>query len=292
VAPGTSDATNPNAMATIKSNTIFTNVAETSDGGFFWEGLEKETPDNVSITTWKGKENWTKASGEPAAHPNSRFCTPARQCPVMDPAWEDPEGVPIDAIIFGGRRPQGVPLVYEAYNWSHGVFIGAAMKSESTAAAEHAAKVMMNDPFAMRPFFGYNFGQYLSHWLHFQDKPNLHLPKVFHVNWFRKSAAGKFIWPGFGENTRVLDWIFRRCEGQEGIAKDSAIGLLPTKDSINLEGLNEEIDMEELFRLPKEFWEQEVSEIRQYFKTQLPEDLPPAIEDQLRQLEERVKSQL
>ncbi|XP_030830949.1 phosphoenolpyruvate carboxykinase, cytosolic [GTP] isoform X2 [Strongylocentrotus purpuratus] len=297
VAPGTSNSTNPNAMATIESNTIFTNVAETSDGRFYWEGLEKETPDNVSIKTWLNEENWTKdtktSDGKKvlAAHANSRFCAPASQCPVMDPAWEDPAGVPIDAIIFGGRRPEGVPLVYEAFNWNHGVFIGASMKSESTAAAEHKAKVMMNDPFAMRPFFGYNFGHYLDHWLHFNDRPNLHLPKVFHVNWFRKNTAGQFMWPGFGENTRVLDWIFRRCAGED-IAQESAIGLVPKPNSINLEGLQEKVDMQELFHLPREFWEKEITDIRSYFKTQVPQDLPAEIEAQLSLLEERVKTQL
>ena len=216
VAPGTSNQTNPSAMATIAKNTIFTNVAKTADGGVFWEGLEKETPAGVPITSWLGQENWTKESGKPAAHPNSRFCTPASQCPVIDPLWEDPKGVPISAIIFGGRRPEGVPLIYESFNWEHGVMVGASLRSEATAAAEHKGKVIMHDPFAMRPFFGYNFGHYLAHWLSFQKKANLQLPKIFHVNWFRKDAqSGEFLWPGFGENCRVLDWVPRRCDGQD-----------------------------------------------------------------------------
>ncbi|CAD5118136.1 DgyrCDS6872 [Dimorphilus gyrociliatus] len=287
VAPGTSKKTNPNAMETIQSNTIFTNVAETSDGGFYWEGLEDDIDiSKLQITSWKGQENWTPGK-EPAAHPNSRFCTPASQCPMIDPLWESPEGVPIDAILFGGRRPAGVPLVYEAFNWQHGVFIGATMRSEATAAAEHTAKQIMNDPFAMRPFFGYNFGHYLDHWLSFGSKGNLKLPKIFHVNWFRKNNAGKFIWPGFGENSRVLDWIVRRCEG-ESIAKESAIGYLPAEGSLNIDGLKN-VDMKELFHLPKEFWEKEIVELREYLTSQVGDDLPDAVLGELNALEKRVK---
>uniref|UniRef100_A0A0B7A286 phosphoenolpyruvate carboxykinase (GTP) n=1 Tax=Arion vulgaris TaxID=1028688 RepID=A0A0B7A286_9EUPU len=291
VAPGTSRKTNPIAMDTIKTNTIFTNVAETSDGGVFWEGLEKEVDDNVKITSWLGDENWKKnETDKPAAHPNSRFCTPAAQCPILDPAWEDPEGVPIDAIIFGGRRPVGVPLVYEAFNWQHGVFIGASMRSESTAAAEYTAKQIMHDPFAMRPFFGYNFGDYLKHWLSFGKQENLVLPKIFHVNWFRK-GPNNFLWPGFGENCRVLDWIVRRCD-HEDIAKKTAIGLLPKFDSFNLEGLNEPVDLEALFSLPREFWENEVNAIYKYFDEQVSDDLPKEIMNELRDLEQRIQQEL
>lgn len=216
VAPGTSNHTNPNAMKTIARNTIFTNVAKTSDGGVFWEGLEKETQSDVKITSWLGDTNWTKESGKPAAHPNSRFCTPAGQCPIIDPLWEDPNGVPVSAIIFGGRRPEGVPLIYESFNWKHGVMVGASLRSEATAAAEHKGKVIMHDPFAMRPFFGYNFGHYLSHWLSFEQNGDLKLPKIFHVNWFRKDkSSGDFLWPGFGENCRVLDWVCRRVDNED-----------------------------------------------------------------------------
>ncbi|KAK8376401.1 hypothetical protein O3P69_009798 [Scylla paramamosain] len=289
VAPGTSMHTNPVAMQTVLSNTIFTNVAKTSDGGVFWEGLEKETPNDVSITSWKGEANWSPELGTPAAHPNSRFCTPAGQCPIIDPAWEDPEGVPISAILFGGRRPQGVPLIYEANDWKHGVLVGAGMRSEATAAAEHRGKVIMNDPFAMRPFFGYNFGHYLQHWLSMEGRTSRAMPKIFHVNWFRKNEKGRFIWPGFGENVRVLDWILQRVEGRD-VAEESAIGLLPKPGSLNLAGLEDHnIDMDELFRLPKDFWTQEVRDIATYFDQQVGDDLPNEVREQLKMLEKRVE---
>ncbi|KAG7478225.1 hypothetical protein MATL_G00078380 [Megalops atlanticus] len=286
VAPGTSAKTNPNAMATICKNTIFTNVAETSDGGVYWEGMDQKLPEGVTLTSWKNKP-WTPEDGEPCAHPNSRFCTPASQCPIIDPQWESPEGVPIEAIIFGGRRPQGVPLVYEAFNWQHGVFVGAAMRSEATAAAEHKGKVIMHDPFAMRPFFGYNFGRYLAHWLSMEQRPRAKLPKIFHVNWFRKSQSGGFLWPGLGENIRVLEWIFRRLDG-EAEAVPSAVGYLPAGGALNLKGLGQ-VNLEELFGLSREFWEQEVQEIRAYFQTQVNDDLPVEVERQLELLEQRVQ---
>lgn len=287
VAPGTSMETNPNAMLTIQSNTLFTNVAETSDGGFWWEGMPAPA-EGVKIHSWTGDADWKKASGKPAAHPNSRFCTPAAQCPMMDPAWEDPNGVPIDAIVFGGRRPKGVPLVYESFDWDHGVFIGAAMKSEATAAAEHKGKEIMHDPFAMRPFFGYNFGHYLDHWLSMKNAKNAKLPKIFHVNWFRKGEDGKFLWPGFGENSRVLDWICQRVDGKD-VATESPIGLIPKAGSINLEGLKESVDWDALFDIPKEFWVEEAEEIGKYFQDQLPEDLPDAVGEQLLKLKNRVQ---
>jgi phosphoenolpyruvate carboxykinase (GTP) len=289
VSPGTSNSTNPNAMATIQKNTVFTNVAKTSDGGYFWEGLEKETPPGLQITSWLGDTNWSKATGKPAAHPNSRFCAPASQCPIIDPAWEDPEGVPIDAILFGGRRPDGVPLVYEAFDWKHGVFIGASMRSEATAAAEHKAKTIMHDPFAMRPFFGYNFGHYTQHWLNFEKKGNLQLPRIFHVNWFRKDSQGKFMWPGFGENSRVLDWILRRIDGED-IAEKSAIGYLPKSGSLNLNGLKESVNEKELFSIPKDYWLQEVQDIKKYFSEQVNDDLPKEINEEVTKLENRLKS--
>ncbi|KAL0107688.1 hypothetical protein PUN28_014768 [Cardiocondyla obscurior] len=288
VAPGTSSATNPNAMKTVFKNTIFTNVASTSDGGVYWEGLEKEIADDVKIVDWKGND-WFKGSKIPAAHPNSRFCTPAKQCPIIDPSWEDPAGVPIDAILFGGRRPEGVPLVYQARNWQHGVFIGAAMRSEATAAAEHKGKIIMHDPFAMRPFFGYNFGHYLAHWLSMAQVKNAKLPAIFHVNWFRKDVDGKFLWPGFGENSRVLDWILRRIDGED-IAEDSAIGLLPRSGSINLESLQDDVNMSELFRLPKSFWQKEVKDLKEYFDAQVGNDLPEAITTELNRLSDNVNN--
>ncbi|KZC09664.1 Phosphoenolpyruvate carboxykinase [GTP] [Dufourea novaeangliae] len=286
VAPGTSRGTNPNAMRTIFKNTIFTNVAATSDGGVFWEGLEKEISENVEITDWRGNK-WSKESKTPAAHPNSRFCSPARQCPIIDPAWEDPDGVPIDAILFGGRRPDGVPLIYQARNWQHGVFIGASMRSEATAAAEHKGKVIMHDPFAMRPFFGYNFGRYLDHWLSMADVRNAKLPAVFHVNWFRKGADGKFLWPGFGENSRVLDWILRRIDGED-IAVESPVGLLPRFDSFNLDSMEDHVSMDELFRLPGDFWRKEVEDLRTYFDAQVGDDLPLVICSELDHLASKV----
>ncbi|XP_017116770.1 phosphoenolpyruvate carboxykinase [GTP] [Drosophila elegans] len=284
VAPGTSRATNPIAMDTIFRNTVFTNVASTSDGGVYWEGMDKDQLKGVTVTDWLGKL-WSQESGKPAAHPNSRFCSPAAQCPIIDPAWEDSEGVPISAILFGGRRPAGVPLVYEARDWRHGVFMGASMRSEATAAAEFKGKVIMHDPFAMRPFFGYNFGDYLGHWLSMEQRGEV--PKIFNVNWFRKSAEGKFLWPGFGENSRVLDWIFRRVEGEQCF-EDSPIGRLPAKDSLNLQCLKEDIDLDQLFDLPKDFWEQEVCAIEKYFEEQVGHHLPQPVAEQLRELKARV----
>ncbi|XP_066148723.1 phosphoenolpyruvate carboxykinase [GTP]-like isoform X3 [Euwallacea fornicatus] len=287
VAPGTSTKSNPIAMKTIFKDTIFTNVAATSDGGVFWEGMEDEVRAGVTITDWTGVK-WSKQLKTPAAHPNSRFCTPASQCPIIDPKWEDPEGVPISAILFGGRRPHGVPLVYEAMSWQHGVLIGAAMRSEATAAAEHKGKVIMHDPFAMRPFFGYNFGDYLQHWLSMENRSS-NLPKIFHVNWFRKGSDGKFLWPGFGENSRVLDWVLRRLNNED-CAQKTPIGLVPSAGSLNLEGLHDNVDMEQLFGLEKEFWLEEVFAIEKYFKEQVGKDLPAQVTQQLRELKKRVEA--
>lgn len=283
VAPGTSMKTNPNAMKCCMKGTVFTNVAKTSDGNVWWEGGEK-LKEGVEVTTWLG-EKWDGKSK--AAHPNSRFCTPAANCPVISDQWESPEGVPIDAIIFGGRRPEGVPLVYESYDWQHGVMVGCSMRSESTAAAEHKGKAIMNDPFAMRPFFGYNFGKYLEHWLS-MEKEGRQMPKIFHVNWFRKSPEGKFLWPGFGENVRVLEWIFNRS-GQDAIkgnATETAVGYCPK--SLNLDGLEENVDIEALFDLPKQFWIDEIAAFRKYLDEQVGEDVPKNIHDEIRKLETRV----
>lgn len=292
VAPGTSMETNPNAMNTVFKNTIFTNVAYTSDGGVFWEGMEKELAPNVKITDWLGQPWELGKSTTPAAHPNSRFCTPAEQCPIIDSAWEDPAGVPISAILFGGRRPKGVPLVYEAFNWQHGVFLGATMRSEATAAAEHKGKVIMHDPFAMRPFFAYNFGRYLKHWLSMEKRAQDlggEMPKIFHVNWFRKDKNGKFMWPGYGENARVLEWILKRVSDDETAYKNSAVGRIPAPGALKVDGLTPPVNLEEMFSLPKDFWVEEVNAIEKYFDQQVNVDLPQKISTELTNLKERVQ---
>merc|ERR1712127_1060112 len=213
VAPGTSESSNPIAMRSIQKDTLFTNVAHTADGQVYWEGLDDSMVDqDQKLTSWKDKE-WTKSGGDgPAAHPNSRFCAPAANCPSMDANWQDPDGVPIEAILFGGRRPKGVPLVYESFDWEHGGFLGASVRSETTAAAEHKGKTIMHDPFSMRPFFGYNFGDYIRHWLDIGKKLKKP-PQIFHVNWFRRGHDGGLLWPGFGENMRVIEWILNRVAG-------------------------------------------------------------------------------
>ena len=294
VAPGTNTSSNPNAMATVLKNTVFTNVAATSDGGVYWEGLEKEVSSDVVITSWRGIKNWQKLSAQekkatPAAHPNSRFCAPIDQCPIVDPSWDDPRGVPIDAIIFGGRRPRTIPLVYEASSWNHGVFVGAAMRSEATAAASDFKKGdLLHDPFAMRPFFGYNFSHYLQHWVGLQHRPGVALPKIFHVNWFMKDSEGRFLWPGFGENIRVLDWIFRRCEGED-IAQPTPLGLVPKEGTVNTEGLGE-VDMGRLFKMSKEELRDEVAVMENYFKTQLSGDVPSEVRQELEEFKVRVEA--
>ncbi|KAH9515599.1 hypothetical protein Btru_011522 [Bulinus truncatus] len=274
VAPGTNMKTNPNAMLSFQANSIFTNVAETTDGGYFWEGLEDEVTPGIGIKTWLGQP-WHVGCGGKAAHPNARFTCPASQCPIMHPKWEDPKGVPISAIIFGGRRPAGVPLVYQAKSWAHGVMIGACVKSEATAAAEFQGKTIMHDPMAMRPFMGYNFGHYLQHWLDL-EKPNRKMPQIFHVNWFRLDEHGKFLWPGFGDNIRVLDWIIRRVEGDNSIAVDSPVGWLPKKGSIDLTGLKD-INEDELFSLPPPYWLDDTRESKRFLEDQVGIDCPAII---------------
>jgi len=274
-------------MESCQKDTVFTNVATTSDGDVWWEGLEKEVDlRGVQVTDWLGKP-WRPSSGTKAAHANSRFCAPASNCKVMDPLWEDPKGVPIDAIMFGGRRPLGVPLVYEALNWKHGVFIGSSMSSEATAAAEHAGRSIMRDPFAMRPFFGYNAGHYMQHWLDLEKNPNHKMPKIFHVNWFRRDASGGFLWPGFGENSRVLKWICERIDDQP-VAQESAIGLVPTPGSLDIEGLGD-LNMDELMSVPKDYWLEELDSLKQYYDEQLGEDLPQDLRYQYDQLKARIE---
>ncbi len=235
VAPGTGFQTNPNAMKSIEANTIFTNCALTDDGDVWWEGMTPDAPEH--LTDWHGND-WTPSSDAPAAHPNARFTVPAAQCPVIAPEWNDPAGVPIDAFLFGGRRASVVPLVREAFDWQHGVFLGATMSSEKTAAAAGTVGELRFDPFAMLPFCGYNMADYFAHWLQIErDADPEKLPRIFYVNWFRKDAEGKFLWPGFGENSRVLAWIFRRCEDAAKAVK-TPIGLVPADGELDLTGLD------------------------------------------------------
>jgi len=286
VAPGTSDSTNANAMATLWGNSVFTNVALTPDGDVWWEEMTDEPP--AELTDWRG-DPWTPASETPAAHPNARFTTPASQCPSIAPEWEDPAGVPISAILFGGRRATNVPLVTEARDWDHGVFLGSIMSSEKTAAAAGTIGQVRFDPFAMLPFTGYNVGDYFAHWLSIGDEGDpTRLPKLFWVNWFRKDADGGFLWPGFGENCRVLKWVVERVAGSAAAA-ETPIGLVPTLDGIDRTGLDlDDATMERLLAVDPASWGHEVALIDEHYSMigdRLPKRLDAELDDLRRRLD-------
>jgi phosphoenolpyruvate carboxykinase (GTP) len=284
VAPGTGEKTNPNAMATVRSNSIFTNCARTDDGDVWWEGMTDEPPQHA--IDWHGND-WKPGPGEPAAHPNARFTTPAAQCPSIAPNWEDPKGVPMDAFLFGGRRATVVPLVTEAFDWEHGVFMGSIMGSEKTAAAAGTVGELRFDPFAMLPFCGYHMADYFRHWLESGRHQGARLPKLFMVNWFRKDDAGRFIWPGFGENSRVLAWIFRRCDG-EADAVETPIGLVPAPGAIETDGLDlSAAGMEELLKVDREEWKVQLPQIQQHYAS-FGDALPAELHRQLEALEQRL----
>ena len=285
VAPGTGEVTNPNAMATLRENSIFTNCALTDGGDVWWEGKTADKPDH--LIDWRGHD-WTPDSDSPAAHPNARFTTPAAQCPVIADEWEDPKGVPIDAMLFGGRRSTVVPLVHEAFDWEHGVFLGSIMSSETTAAAAGEVGKLRFDPFAMLPFCGYDMADYFGHWLEVGAGADAaKLPKVFYVNWFRKDDDGKFLWPGFGENSRVLSWIFRRCAGTAE-ARETPIGLVPAAGAIETDGLGVSPEaMEKLLGVDPAEWAAQLPQVREHY-AKFGDRLPQALTDQLAALEERL----
>jgi phosphoenolpyruvate carboxykinase (GTP) len=284
VAPGTGHETNPNAVAAITRNSVFTNVAMTPDGDVWWEGLTKEAPAN--LTDWRGQP-WTPGSNGPAAHPNARFTTPVGQCPSVAPEWENPAGVPIDAFLFGGRRSTVVPLVVEAFDWEQGVFLAAQMSSETTAAATGAVGKLRFDPMAMLPFCGYHMGDYFAHWLRIGRREGAAPPKIFMVNWFRKGADGKFLWPGYGENSRVLAWIFGRCEGTAP-AEETAIGYVPASGSeatglLELEG----VDLPALLKVDSAEWLAQLTQVSAHFEL-FGSKLPDEFGGQLASLKERL----
>ncbi len=295
VAPGTNAKSNPNALASTQKGTIFTNVVyNPGDGTVWWEGLDKNPPKGA--LNWKG-EPWDPASGEKGAHPNSRFTAPAKNCPCISPEWEAPQGVPLSAIIFGGRRAKTAPLVYQSRDWDHGVFVGSIMASETTAAATGAVGVVRRDPMAMRPFIGYHVGDYFQHWIDMgktidDDKK----PKIFNVNWFRLNENGAFLWPGFGDNFRVLEWILKRCEGKVD-AVETEIGYVPKAEDINLDGLDYTIEGDEKFTIDtlksiltveKSYWREDVASIRDFYAT-IGEKLPKELRDCLQTLENKLK---
>ena len=284
VAPGTSEASNLNAMKALDKNCIYSNVALTDDGDVWWEGMTKEPP--AHAVDWL-RRSWTPDSGRPAAHPNARFTAPADQCPVIAPEWEDPKGVPIDAILFGGRRASVVPLAVEAEDWKQGTFLGSIMASEKTAAAADAKGDIRRDPMAMLPFCGYHMGDYFAHWLKMGKKGGDKMPKIFYVNWFRKSPEGKFLWPGFADNSRVLKWIFERCNGTTD-AVDTPIGKVPTKDALDTDGLDvADADLDRLLQVDTKGWKEELPLIKEHFAT-FGDKLPGGLKEELDELEKRL----
>jgi phosphoenolpyruvate carboxykinase (GTP) len=284
VAPGTGWTNTPNAMEAIGRNSIFTNVALTDDGDVWWEGMTKEPP--AHAIDWHGND-WTPDADHPAAHPNARFTVPAEQVSSMAPEWQDPAGVPIDAFLFGGRRASVVPLVREAFDWEHGVFLGATMSSEMTAAAFGTVGQLRFDPFAMLPFCGYNMAEYFDHWLEVGEREGAQLPKIFYVNWFRKDDDGKFLWPGFGDNSRVLEWVFRRTEGKVD-AVETAIGLVPRKEDLDIEGLSiADGALEELLHVDEDKLRLELPQVEEHL-AKFGDRLPAPIRAQLDRLRERL----
>lgn len=295
VAPGTNEKSNYNALATTRKNAIFTNVAINNDDmTVWWEKLDKNPP--VNATEWKGaKVNGPEyiAEGNTLAHPNSRFTAPAENCPCISPEFNNPQGVPISAIIFGGRRASTTPLVYQSFDWTHGTYMGSAVSSETTAAATGAVGVLRHDPMAMKPFIGYNVGDYWAHWLEMGEKLGDKAPKIFNVNWFKQDEDGNFIWPGFGDNMRVLDWIIRRCDGEVD-AQETAIGYLPKPEDLNLEGIEDEVTpeiLDKLLDVDKDLWTKEIAEMRRYYKEDIADKggkIPQALIDQLDKIEARI----
>jgi phosphoenolpyruvate carboxykinase (GTP) len=288
VAPGTGQRTNPNAIATIERNTVFTNCAKTDDGDVWWEGLTGEPP--AHAIDWHGKD-WTPDADHPAAHPNARFTTPASQCPSIASEWEDPAGVPIDAMLFGGRRSTVVPLVVEARDWAHGVFLGSTMSSEKTAAAAGKVGQVRWDPMAMLPFCGYHMADYFRHWLTIGQRNGAKLPRIYNVNWFRKDDDGKYLWPGFGENSRVLAWVFRRCEGTAG-AVETPIGLVPPvgEGGIELEGLDiSDETMGHLLEVDADGWQDQLPQMHDHY-AEFGDKLPDELRAELAALEQRLQS--
>ncbi len=286
VVPGTSYQSNPNAMKSIEKNVIFTNVALTDDGDVWWEGMTEKPPEH--LIDWLGRD-WTPSSQEKAAHPNARFTTPAAQCPVIDKAWEDPKGVPISAILFGGRRSTTMPLCFQAFNWQHGTFLGSTITSETTAAAVGTVGKLRHDPFAMLPFCGYHMADYFGHWLTMGKLTDAtKLPKIFYVNWFKKGSHGEWLWPGYGENCRVLKWIFERTSGMQN-AIESPIGYLPSPNSIDTNGLEiSQEALEKLFEVDTNSWREEVAEIKNYFHL-FGNRLPQGITQEISSLESRLQ---